>query len=129
MRLFYTFGAAALLATGLFAAATTDTPDVKVVEEIVAKVNGNIITRGELEKMHTLIEAELKKQGKSGPELAKELQTMEGDALREKIDQLLLVSRAKEMDVKVEAEITRRIAQVQAQSEAIKARYQKIFRV
>ncbi len=116
MRLIYSFGAAALLATGMLAAATTDTPDVKVVEEIVAKVNGDIITRGELEKMHTLIEAELRKQGKSGDELTKELKTMEQDALREKIDQLLLVARAKELDVKVDAEITRRIAQVQAQS-------------
>jgi parvulin-like peptidyl-prolyl isomerase len=115
MRLFHSFGAMALFATGVFAAAT-DTPDVKVVEEIVAKVNGSIITRGELEKMHSLIEAELKKQGKSGKELEAELQKMEADALREKIDQLLLVGRAKEMDVKVEAEITRRVAQVQAQS-------------
>jgi len=116
MRLLYTFGAAALFATSMFAAGAVDTPDVKVVEEIVAKVNGDIITRGELEKMHTLIEAELKKQGKSGDELATELKKMEGDALREKIDQLLLVSRGKEMDVKVDAEITRRVAQVQAQS-------------
>ncbi|HEY3841038.1 MAG TPA: peptidylprolyl isomerase [Bryobacteraceae bacterium] len=117
MRLYYTFGAAALFSTALFAAATTDTPpDVKVVEEIVAKVNGDIITRGELEKTHALIEAELKKQGKSGAELNKDLQTMEADALRDKIDQLLLVARGKELDVKVDAEITRRIAQVQAQS-------------
>ena len=117
MRLFYTFGAAALFTTAMLAAATTDTPpDVKVVEEIVAKVNGDIITRGELEKTHTLIEAELKKQGKSGEELNKDAKTMEADALRDKIDQLLLVARGKELDVKVDAEITRRVAQVQAQS-------------
>ena len=116
MRLFYPLGAAALLATGILSAASTDTPDVKVVEEIVAKVNGDIITRGELEKTHALIEAELRKQGKSGTELAKDLKTMEADSLRDKIDQLLLVAKAKEEDVKVDAEITRRIAQVQAQS-------------
>ncbi len=116
MRLIYTFGAAALLATGMLSAASTDTPDVKVVEEIVAKVNGDIITRGELEKMHTYILTELRKQGKSGEELAKESKTAEADALRDKIDQLLLVARAKELDVKVDAEITRRIAQVQGQS-------------
>src|SRR5579864_4783779 len=110
MRLIYTFGAAALLATGMLAAATTDTPDVKVVEEIVAKVNGDIITRGELEKMRAQIEAELKKQGKSGDELAKELKTAQADALKQKIDQILLVSRAKEMDIKVDPEITRRFA-------------------
>jgi len=69
MRLIYTFGAAAL-ATGLLTAAT-ETPEIKVVEEIVAKVNGNIITRGELEKTRASIEAELRKEGKSGDELAK----------------------------------------------------------
>jgi hypothetical protein len=73
MRFFYMLGASALMATGLFAAATTDTPDVKVIEEIVAKVNGQIITRGELEKTRAQIEQELKKQGKTGEELAKDL--------------------------------------------------------
>ena len=116
MRLTYTFGAAALLATGMLTAASTETPDVKVVEEIVCKVNGDIITRGELEKMHSLIEAELRKQGKSGDELAKDLKTMEQDALRDKIDQQLLVARGKELDIKIDPEITRRVAQVQAQS-------------
>ncbi len=116
MRLIYTFGAAALLFTGMLSAASTDTPDVKVVEEIVAKVNGDIITRGELEKMHTYIESELRKQGKSGEELAKDSKAAEADALEQKIDQLLLVARGKELDIKVDAEITRRIAQVQAQS-------------
>ena len=116
MRLIYIFGAAALLATGVLTAATSDTPDVKVVEEIVAKVNGDIITRGELEKTRAQIEAELRKQGKSGEELNKELKTAEADALKQKIDQLLLVARAKELDVKVDAEITRRVAQIQAES-------------
>ena len=116
MRLIYIFGASALLATGTLAAATTETPDVKVVEEIVAKVNGDIITRGELEKTRAQIEAELRKQGKSGDELAKETKNAESEALKQKIDQLLLVDRAKEMDIKVDPEITRRMAQLQAES-------------
>ena len=114
MRLIYTFGAAAL-ATGLLMAAT-ETPEVKVVEEIVAKVNGNIITRGELEKTRASIEAELRKEGKSGDELAKELKAREADALRDQIDQLLMVERGKQLDLKVDPEVTRRIAQIQAQS-------------
>jgi parvulin-like peptidyl-prolyl isomerase len=110
----YTFGAAAL-ATGLLMAAT-ESPDVKVVEEIVAKVDGNIITRGELEKTRAAIAAELRKEGKAGDELATELKTKEADALRDQIDQLLLVERGKQLDVKVDPEVTRRIAQIQAQS-------------
>ena len=114
MRLIYTFGAAAL-ATGWLLAAT-ETPEIKVVEEIVAKVNGNIITRGELEKTRASIEAELRKEGKSGDELAKELKAREADALRDQIDQLLMVERGKQLDLKVDPEVTRRIAQIQAQS-------------
>ena len=37
--------------------------NVKVVEEIAAKVNGDIITRGELTKKRLDIEAEAKRQG------------------------------------------------------------------
>src|SRR5882672_8678216 len=36
--------------------------EVKVVEQIVAKVNGDIITRGELERSRQVLEAELKQQ-------------------------------------------------------------------
>ena len=40
--------------------------NVKVVEEIAAKVNGDIITRGELARKRLEIEAEAKRQGLSG---------------------------------------------------------------
>src|ERR1039458_2020911 len=43
--------------------------NVKVVEEIAAKVNGDIITRGELARKRLEIEAEAKRQGLSGPRL------------------------------------------------------------
>src|ERR1035441_3846819 len=43
--------------------------NVKVVEEIAAKVNGDIITRGELAKKRLDIEAEAKRQGLSGARL------------------------------------------------------------
>ena len=110
MRWLYMFGIAGLLS------AASEAPDVKVVEEIVAKVNGDIITRGELEKVRALVEAELRGQGKSGDELVHELKGAEADALREKIDQLLLLARAKELDIRVDAEITRHVAKVQAVS-------------
>jgi hypothetical protein len=43
--------------------------DVRVVEEIVAKVNGDIITRGELERQRQMLEGELRAQGITGPKL------------------------------------------------------------
>ena len=116
MRFFQILGASALASTSLFAAAATDTPpDVKVVEEIVAKVNGQIITRGELEKTKSQIEQELRKMGKTGDELTKDLQKAQADALSAKIDQILLVERANELDIKVDPEVTRRFAQIQAE--------------
>ena len=56
-----------LLVCGAFFAAAAD---VKVVEEIVAKVNNEIITRGELERERKQAEARLRAQGLSGQRLA-----------------------------------------------------------
>jgi peptidyl-prolyl cis-trans isomerase SurA len=92
-------------------------PNIRVIEEIVAKVNNDIITRGELDKMHVQIESELRlKKGLAGPELEKEVKVHESDALRDKIDQLLLVQKGKELNIKVDGEITRRFAEIQVDS-------------
>jgi hypothetical protein len=48
------------------------------VEEIVAKVNGEIIARGELEKLRLQIESELRQQGLLG--IAREDATKKGVA-------------------------------------------------
>ena len=53
-----------LIASSLAVCAAAD--NVKVVEEIAAKVNGDIITRGELAKKRLEIEAEAKRQGLTG---------------------------------------------------------------
>ncbi len=46
----------AVLAIAASAQTTTPAPTVKIVEEIVAKVNGEIITRGDLEENYKQIE-------------------------------------------------------------------------
>src|SRR5713226_6500040 len=56
-------------ATALTLCAADNPPGVRVVEEIAAKVNGDIITRGELERKRLEIEAEARKQGLSGDRL------------------------------------------------------------
>src|ERR1017187_777901 len=82
--------------------------DVKVVEEIAAKVNNDIITRGELEHRRVEIEQELRRQGLTGAKLADAVKQAERDALREQIDQLLLVQRGKDLDIKIDADVTDR---------------------
>jgi len=93
--------------------------DVRTVEEIVAKVNNDIITRGELVRTGLELEAELRQQGLSGAKLQQALQEKSADALREHIDQLLLVQKAKDLNINVDAEITKRLAAMQVQSKIV----------
>src|SRR2546427_253015 len=72
-----------------------DKPEIqtRIVEEIVAKVNGEIITRGELEKQRAVIRAQAEKQGLAGAALEDAVNKAAADALRDQIDQLLLVQK------------------------------------
>ena len=91
-------------------------PQIRTVEEIVAKVNGEIITRGELTKQRLAIEAELQQQGLLGIALQQAADRRAADALRDQIDQLLLVQKGKELNINVDADVNRRIAEIQSQS-------------
>ncbi len=90
--------------------------DVRIVEEIVAKVNGDIITRGELQRNRLAIEQDLRQQGMTGPKLEQEVKLREQNELRDQIDQLLLVQRGKDLNLKVDGDVTRRLAEIQVES-------------
>ena len=90
--------------------------EVKVIEQIVAKVNGDIITRGELERSRQTLEVELKQQKVPDDKMQELLKEREADALKDQIDQLLLVQKAKELSINVDAEITRELADIQLQN-------------
>lgn len=83
------------------------------MDEIVCKVNGEIVTRTELEKDRRDMEAYLREQGLRGEKLDAEVKVHMADLLRQRIDDLLLVQKAKEMDVKVDTELNKRIADLQ----------------
>jgi peptidyl-prolyl cis-trans isomerase SurA len=102
-------------ASSLIAADRPD-PQIRIVEEIVAKVNSDIITRGELTKQRTEAQAELKQQGVSGQALEDAAARRAADGLRDQIDQLLLVQKGKELSINVDSEVNRRIADIQSQS-------------
>src|ERR1039458_6741226 len=82
--------------------------NVKVVEEIAAKVNGDIITRGELARKRLEIESEAKRQGLTGTRLEVTVKEYAANALRDEVDQLLLVQRGKDLNLSVDADVTRR---------------------
>lgn len=97
-------------------AQTTPAPTVKILEEIVAKVNGEIITRGDLEESNKEIEAAATQAGLKGPAREERVKLMEANVLKEKIDQLLLVQKGKDMPgVTVDADVAKFFNNVQAQ--------------
>lgn len=69
--------------------------EVGVVEEIIAKVNGDIITRSEVDRSRQQLEAELKQRGVTPADLPAAMAEREKDLLREKIDQLLLIQKGR----------------------------------
>jgi len=109
MRFSLCAGALALVSIGLAA-------DVHVVEEIVAKVNGDIITRGDLETANRETAAALQRQGATGQTLDKALKDQERDTLRDEIDRLLLVQHGKDLNINVDSDVTKRMAELQTTS-------------
>jgi peptidyl-prolyl cis-trans isomerase SurA len=90
--------------------------DVNLVEEIVAKVNGDIITRSDMLKARRAAEQELRQRNTPPTEIQKLVTEREHDALRERIDQLLLVQKAKELNLNVDSEFSKYIAELQRES-------------
>jgi peptidyl-prolyl cis-trans isomerase SurA len=87
----------------------------KVVEEIVARVNNDIITQSELEKARNSAEEDAKQEcaGHCTPE---QLQTAVEDrqkfALRDLIDQSLLAQRGKDMGISVETDVVKQLDKI-----------------
>jgi peptidyl-prolyl cis-trans isomerase SurA len=90
--------------------------DVVVIEEIVCKVNGDIITRTELERDRKDAEIQLRGEGLAGRALQEAVNSAARDTLSRRIDELLLVQKGKELDLKVDNELSRQLATIQRQS-------------
>jgi peptidyl-prolyl cis-trans isomerase SurA len=90
--------------------------DVAVVDQVVARVNGDIISQDEVEKFTRELAAELKQQGANGAQLQQELTKREKDVLRDRIDELLLIQKGKELNVNVDSELSKYTANLQRQS-------------
>ena len=93
--------------------------DVKVLELIVAKVNNEIVTVGELDRSRRMVEAELKRQQVPADKIQEAMKQGEPDLLRDRIDQLLLVQKAKELDLKVDQDLSKYMAELQSQSKIV----------
>ena len=87
----------------------------KVVEEIIARVNNEIITRSEYDKSLSTGEEEVRQdcQSKCTPEqLQAALEERRKTALRDLIDQSLLAQRGKDMGISVETDVVKQLDQI-----------------
>src|SRR5437660_12222952 len=96
-----------LFLAGLAAAGLASAAEITVIDEIIAKVNGEIITRGDYDRTRKQLEASLREQGATGAALEAALKEGEKNILRERIDQLLLQSKAKELNLNVDSEVAK----------------------
>src|SRR6266849_10327170 len=96
--------------------ATVAAAEVQVIEQIVAKVNGDIITRGELEHSRQLLEMQLRAEKTPPDKIQQILKEKEAEALKDQIDNLLLVQKGKELNINVDPEVTRELADIQIQN-------------
>ncbi|MGD0434908.1 MAG: peptidylprolyl isomerase [Bryobacteraceae bacterium] len=96
--------------------ASLSAADIATVEEIVAKCNGDIVTKGDLDRARREFIGELRQSGVAGTLVEQRLAEKQKDFLRDRIDQLLLVQKAKDLDVKVDSDIAKRVAAMQTES-------------
>jgi peptidyl-prolyl cis-trans isomerase SurA len=105
------------LALGVCSLSLLAAADVTLVEEIVAKVNGDIVTRSEVEHGQRMLEAELRQQqGLTVAKLREQVEQRQKDVFRDRIDQLLLVQKGKELNINVDGDISKFVARLQAES-------------
>ena len=99
-----------------FATACFAADDYTVIDQIVAKVNGDIVSQDELQRFSRELAQELKAQGASGAQAREELEKRQKDVLRDRIDQLLLTQKGKELNINVDSEVSKYMANLQRQS-------------
>jgi peptidyl-prolyl cis-trans isomerase SurA len=101
--------ASAVLWTGLPAQART-----VLIERIVARVNNQIITQREYDKERETLHEQLAKQY-SGAQLEQEFNAQSKNLLRDMIDQDLLIQKANDDDINVDADVIKQLDQIRQQ--------------
>ena len=101
-----------LLAAALVLMAVAVRAD-NIVDEIIARVDDQIITRSEMEKAKVSNEEELKQRFPSDWE--SKWATAQNDVLRDLIDQQLLLERGKELGITGETDVVKRLNQLRQQ--------------
>jgi peptidyl-prolyl cis-trans isomerase SurA len=82
----------------------------QVVEEIITRVNNQIITRSEFERSKDQLKEEVKQQNPADPDKA--YADREKDVLRDLIDQQLLLDKGKDLGITGDTELIKRMDQM-----------------
>ncbi len=82
----------------------------QVVEEIITRVNNQIITKSEFERSKDQLRDEVKQQNATDPDKA--LADREKDVLRDLIDQQLLLDKGKDLGISGDTELVKRLDQM-----------------
>jgi peptidyl-prolyl cis-trans isomerase SurA len=98
----------ALVAPSIMSAAT-------VVERIIARVNNNIVTQKQFQRKQQELRAQLAREY-SGAELEAQFKEQSKNLLRDLIDQDLMVQKAKDLDMKVETDVVKRLDEIRKES-------------
>ena len=106
----------AVLVAGIIGIAIGLQADAVTVEQIICKVNGDIITNVDLDHDRADLEKQLRANNFSGQRLEDALKSEIPNLLRNKIDNLLLTQKGKEMDMKVDPDVNKYIADLQRQT-------------
>jgi parvulin-like peptidyl-prolyl isomerase len=103
-----------ILIAGMAAVTLLRGAEVSVVDEIIAKVNGDIITRNDYERGRQQVANTVRQQGNfAGARLLQAIADAQINVLRDRVDQLLLISRAKELGINVDSEVNKQLADIQ----------------
>jgi peptidyl-prolyl cis-trans isomerase SurA len=105
-----------VLAAGLAAFTVSVLADAVTVEQIVCKLNGDIITNIDLDHDRADLEKQLRANGTTGKRLEDALKEESANLLRNKIDNLLLVQKGKELELKVDPDVNKYLADLQRQT-------------
>lgn len=88
------------------------TPNGRVVEDVVVRVNDQIISQSDVERSQTQLTQELQQANLPAAEAADRQKNM----LRDMIDQQLLLSKGKELGINPDAEVIRRLDDIRKQN-------------
>src|SRR5271170_34564 len=118
LRFAATAFALACIAAALMPSSARAQAKAAVVEEIIARVNNDIITQSDYQHADLQLKDEIAHDCQNCPpdRMAAEYKDQQKDLLRGLIDQSLMVQRAKDMGISVESDLVKRLDDVRKQN-------------